>query len=143
MGPNRQCQQRICAQQTCMGCAVIQVSAKCLLSMPYACCCLAVAGTVGATIVFPGLIALNFGHFHSVGHIDGLAAVFLMWVLAPPATVMITSMGFLMMRGSVFRGEDCFHQMLWVMLMQHTPQQSHAKHFSPSQRLMLARNAHV
>ena len=75
---------------------------------------IAVAGIVGATLAFPGPAAVNFGHFTDITRLTGLAADVSMWVLSPAIAALITSVGFMWIRGTIFRGEDVFHQVLWV-----------------------------
>ena len=73
-----------------------------------------VAGIVGAALVFPGPAAVNFGHFTSINQLNGLAADATLWTLSPAVAGVVTSAAFIIIRGAVFRGEDVFHQVLWV-----------------------------
>ncbi len=83
--------------------------------MTYALC--AVASTIGAAFVFPGVGHIDGGTSLSAPpFLSGLGPVFLIWLVAPTLTLTLVILLFLMMRTYVMRGEDPFHKVLWVRL---------------------------
>ena len=86
-----------------------------LLILTYALC--AVASTIGAAFVFPGVGDIDGGTSLSAPpFLSGLGPVFLIWLVAPTLTLTLVILLFLMMRTYVMRGEDPFHKVLWVRL---------------------------
>ncbi|KAL0050688.1 hypothetical protein WJX82_005191 [Trebouxia sp. C0006] len=76
----------------------------------------AVASTIGAAFVFPGVGDIDGGTSLSAPpFLSGLGPVFLIWLVAPTLTLTLVILLFLMMRTYVMRGEDPFHKVLWVM----------------------------
>ncbi len=89
-----------------------------LASLPIMTCALcAVASTIGAAFVFPGVGDIDGGTSLSAPpFLSGLGPVFLIWLVAPTLTLTLVILLFLMMRTYVMRGEDPFHKVLWVRL---------------------------
>jgi len=102
----------------------VQHSAPCLCrshstaSLPIMTCALcAVASTIGAAFVFPGVGDIDGGTSLSAPpFLSGLGPVFLIWLVAPTLTLTLVILLFLIMRTYVMRGEDPFHKVLWVRL---------------------------
>ncbi len=70
----------------------------------------------GTALVYPGWKYVNWGVSFSQHPdiVSGMGAVYLPWALVPPMTVVIVTFIFLVMRTYLVRGDDPFHQVLWV-----------------------------
>ena len=76
---------------------------------------IAVAATIGASLVFPGADDLSISATSPTPpFLTGLGPVFIVWVLAPAVTMCNTGLFYLGTQNYVFRSEDVFHKALWV-----------------------------
>ena len=77
----------------------------------------AVASTIGAAFIFPGVSNIDGGTSLSAPpFLSGLGPIFLIWLVAPTLTLMLVILLFLLIRTCLMRGEDPFHKVLWVSL---------------------------
>ena len=77
----------------------------------------AAAALAGTALVYPGWTHLNWG-LHLTEHprtYNGMGDVYTPWAVVPVLTTVIVVFIFLTMRTYLMRGEDPFHQTLWVM----------------------------
>ena len=94
--------------------ALIEDSQNVILTLVPGVC--SVASIVGASLVFPGASSLEFGQLlSSPPFLTGLGPIFLTWLCAPWVTIILILSAFLGMRSVLFRDEDPFHRVLWVL----------------------------
>lgn len=70
----------------------------------------------GTALIYPGWKEVNWGVHITQNPIvvSGMGAVYVPWVAVPWLTIVIVIFIFLVMRTYLMRGEDPFHQTLWV-----------------------------
>lgn len=70
----------------------------------------------GTAMVYPGWKYINWGvHIQSQPLIvTGVGAVYVPWCTVPLLTVVVVTFLFLILRTCLMRGEDPFHNVLWV-----------------------------
>ena len=77
----------------------------------------AVASTIGAAFVFPGVATIDGGAgLSQPPFLSGLGPVFLTWLVGPMLSLTSVTLLFLLMRTCLLRGEDPFHKVLWVSI---------------------------
>ena len=73
----------------------------------------------GTALVYPGWQCINWGvHLQSAPFVvTGIGAVYVPWAVVPLLTVVLVTFLFLVLRTFLMRGDDPFHQVLWVSIV--------------------------